>query len=235
LGKKPTALIGDIVRSLEEDIVFGVFHPKQKLTEDGLLTRFGAKRHVIREVLAQLNDMGLVERVPNRGAYVCELTPQEVIDIYDVREILEVAAAIRTPLPAPKPVVEALKRIQDGHSEAIEQSDLRQVFRVNIRFHQEQFSACGNAKLAQSILEYAQKAHLIRAIKYSEPGYLRQLEREHRQIIKAMQGKNREALIKIVRNHLPASRDAYLRAYALRHGTAIPDVTGPRPDVGAAT
>jgi DNA-binding GntR family transcriptional regulator len=228
-------LTGDIVRSLEEDIVFGVFHPKEKLTEDGLLRSFGVKRHVIREVLAQLDSMGLVNRVPNRGAYVRELTPQEVIEIYDVREILEVAAAIRTPLPAPKLVVEALKRIQDEHSEAIEQNDLRRVFRVNIRFHQEQFSACGNAKLAQSIPEYAQKAHSIRAIKYSEPGYLRQLEREHRQIIKAMQGKNREALIEIVRNHLPASRDAYLRAYALRHGTAIPDVTKLRPGGGAAT
>jgi DNA-binding GntR family transcriptional regulator len=223
--EKPTALLENIVRSLEEDIVFGVFYPKEKLTEDALITRFEVKRHVIREALAQVDAMGLVMRVPNRGAYVCELTPQEVIDIYDVREILEVAASIRTPLPAPKPVVDALKRIQDEHSEAIEKNDLRQVFRVNMRFHQEQFSACGNAKLAQSILEYAQKAHSIRAIKYSERGYLRQLEREHRQIIKAMQGKNREALIQIVRNHLPASRDAYLRAYAIRHGTAIPEVT----------
>jgi DNA-binding GntR family transcriptional regulator len=218
-------LTGDIVRSLEEDIVFGVFHPKEKLMEDGLLTRFGVKRYVIREALAQLNAMGLVERVPNRGAHVRELTPKEVIEIYDVREILEVAAARRTPLPAPKLLVEALKRIQDEHSEAIEQNNLRQVFRVNLRFHQEAFSACGNAKLSQGILEYAQKAHLIRAIKYSEPGYLRQLEREHRQIINAMEGKNREALIEIIRNHLPASRDTYLRVYALRHGTAIPDVT----------
>ena len=228
-------MLADIVQSLDEDIVFGVFYPKQKLTEDELLTRFGVKRHVIREVLAQLNVMGLVERLPNRGAYVCELTPQEVIDIYDVREILEVAAAKRTPLPAPKPVLEALKRIQEEHSEAIEQNDLRQVFRVNIRFHQEQFSACGNVKLAQSILEYARKAHLIRAIKYPEPGHLRQLEWEHLQIIKAMRGKNREELIKIVRDHLPASRDAYLRAYTLRHGTAIPDVPGQRLDVRAAT
>jgi DNA-binding GntR family transcriptional regulator len=218
-------LTGNIVRSLEEDIVFGVFHPKEKLMEDGLLTRFGVKRHVIREALAQLNAMGLVERVPNRGAHVRELTPKEVIEIYDVREILEVAAARRTPLPAPKLLVEALKRIQDEHSEAIEQNNLRQVFRVNLRFHQEAFSACGNTKLSQGILEYAQKAHLIRAIKYSEPGYLRQLEREHRQIINAMEGKNREALIEIIRNHLPASRDTYLRVYALRHGTAIPDVT----------
>ena len=68
-------MLADIVQSLDEDIVFGVFYPKQKLTEDELLTRFGVKRHVIREVLAQLNVMGLVERLPNRGAYVLRVDP----------------------------------------------------------------------------------------------------------------------------------------------------------------
>jgi hypothetical protein len=67
-------------------------------------------------------------------------------------------------------------------------------------------------------MEYAQQAHLIRAIKYAEPGHLQKVERDHRRIIKAMEGKNRDALVEVVRNHLPDSRDAYLRAYALRHG-----------------
>src|SRR6266436_4088857 len=219
---------GDIVRNLEEDIVFGVFHPKEKLTEEGLMARFGLKRHVVREALSQLDLMGLVVRVPNRGAYVRELTPDEVIEIYEVREILEVAAALRTPLPAPKEVVETMKKIQDQHSEAIQRHDLRRVFRLNIQFHHQQFSACQNTKLVQSITEYAQQAHLIRAIKYSEPGHLQKVERDHRQIIKAMQGKNRDSLVEIVRNHLPDSRDAYLRAYALRHGDTIPELTGLR-------
>src|ERR1700693_2235558 len=95
----------DIVRDLGEDIVFGVFHPKERLTEEDLMARFGLKRHVVREVLTQLDSMGLVLRVPNRGAYVRELTPEGVIEIYEVREILEVAAALRTPLPAPKEVI----------------------------------------------------------------------------------------------------------------------------------
>ncbi len=222
--------VEDIVKDLEEDIVFGVFHPKEKLTEEDLMARFDAKRHVVRDALSQLDSMGLVIRVPNRGAYVRELAPEEVIEIYEVREILEVAAAMRTPLPAPKEVVEAMKRIQDQHSEAIERHDLRRVFRLNIQFHREQFLACGNNKLVQSIIEYAQQAHLIRAIKYSEPGHLQKVERDHRQIIKAMQGKNRDSLVEIVRSHLPDSRDAYLRAYALRHGGTIPDLAG----VGAA-
>jgi DNA-binding GntR family transcriptional regulator len=209
----------DIVRDLGEDIVFGLFHPKERLTEEDLIARFGLKRHVVREALTQLDSMGLVVRVPNRGAYVRELTPKEVIEIYEVREILEVAAALRTPIPAPKKVIEVLKKVQNQHSEAIANHDLRSVFRLNIQFHREQFLACQNAKLAQSIMEYAQQAHLIRAIKYAEPGHLQKVERDHRRIIKAMEGKNRDALVEVVRNHLPDSRDAYLRAYALRHGT----------------
>jgi DNA-binding GntR family transcriptional regulator len=211
----------DIVRLLEEDIVFGVFHPKERLTEEELMARFSLKRHVVRDALSQLDAMGLVVRVPNRGAFVRELTPQEVVEIYEVREILEVAAAMRTPLPAPKEVVETLKRIQDEHSAAIASSEIRRVFRLNIEFHRAQFSACENTKLVQSIMDYAQEAHLIRAIKYAEPGHLQRVERDHRKIIKTMEGRNREALVEIVRNHLPDSKDAYLRAYALRHGTSI--------------
>src|SRR6266481_1657390 len=116
---------GDIVRNLEEDIVFGVFHPKEKLTEEGLMPRFGLKRHAVREALSQLDLMGLVVRVPNRGAYVRELTPDEVIEIYEVREILEVAAALRTPLPAPKKVIDVLKRVQDEQSSADRQGNGR--------------------------------------------------------------------------------------------------------------
>jgi len=142
---------GKIVRDLEEDIVFGVFHPKERLTEEDLMARFGLKRHVVRDALSELDSIGLVVRVPNRGAYVRELTPEEVIEIYEVREILEVAAAMRTPLPAPKEVVDVTKKIQGQHSEAVERHDLRRVFRLNIQFHREQFLACGNNKLVQSI------------------------------------------------------------------------------------
>lgn len=213
----------DIVRTLEEDIVFGIFHPKERLTEEELMARFSLKRHVIRDALSQLDAMGLVLRVPNRGAFVRELTPQEVVEIYEVREILEVAAAVRTPLPAPKPVIETLKSVQEEHSAAIARNEIRKVFRLNIEFHRAQFSACENTKLVQSIMDYAQEAHLIRAIKYAEPGHLQKVERDHRKIIKAMEGRNREALVEIVRNHLPDSKDAYLRAYALRHGTSIPE------------
>jgi DNA-binding GntR family transcriptional regulator len=210
----------EVVRQLEEEIVFGVLHPKEKLIEESLAARLQQKRHVIRDALEDLETAGLVTRIPNRGAFVRELTPTEVTEIYEVREILEVAAALRTPLPAPKSLIAELRAIQKKHSAAVADADLRAVFYLNIEFHQLQFSACNNSKLATSIADYAKQAHLIRAVKYAEPGHLKVVEKDHLAIIAALGGKDREALVDVVRAHLPASRDAYIRTYERRYGAS---------------
>jgi DNA-binding GntR family transcriptional regulator len=92
------------------------------------------------------------------------------------------------------------------------------VFYLNIEFHQIQFAACNNHTLATSIAHHAKQAHLIRAIKYAEPGHLKSVEADHLAILAALSGDNRAALVNIVKAHLPGSRDAYLRAYEQRHG-----------------
>ena len=50
--------------------MLGRLHPRERLIEDELMRRFGVKRHVVRRGLADLERMGVVERVPNRGAMV---------------------------------------------------------------------------------------------------------------------------------------------------------------------
>lgn len=209
----------EMVRQLEEDIVFGVIHPRERLIEEDLAQRFNEKRHVVRAALEHLETTGFVTRIANRGAFVRELTPQEVVEIYEVREILEVAAARRTPLPAPPAVLKEMRAVQKRHSAAIASADLRAVFYLNIEFHQLQFSACNNGKLAATIADHAKQAHLIRAIKYSEPRHLKVVESEHLAILAAISGEDRTALVNIVKAHLPASRDAYLRAYEIRYGS----------------
>src|ERR1700710_2007690 len=127
--------VEEILTAVEEDIVFGVMPAHARLVEDRLLERFDTKRHVVREVFARLEDLGLVVRIPNRGAVVAELTPEEVRSIYDVREMLEAGAAYRTALPASSSVTDEMSRIQEKHSLAVEEQDFRAVFRYNIEFH----------------------------------------------------------------------------------------------------
>ena len=88
-----------IVRQLEEDIVLGRIHPRERLPEDTLMQRFGAKRHVIRRALHELAVIGVLEHVPNKGAQVRAFTEAEVRDLYDLRELLETTAASLISLP----------------------------------------------------------------------------------------------------------------------------------------
>src|ERR1700731_4335496 len=92
-GQAMEHVVAAIVAQLEEDIVLGFVHLRERLIEDALMERFAAKRYAVREALAQLTRLGLVERLPNRGALVRALTPAEVHEIYFVRELLEAAAA----------------------------------------------------------------------------------------------------------------------------------------------
>lgn len=210
--------IDAILNSIEEDIVFGVMPAHARLIEDRLIERFDAKRHVIREVFACLEDLGLVVRVPNRGAVVAELTPEEVRAIYDVRELLETGAARRTRLPVPAAMTDEMSRIQDKHAAAVDREDFRAVFRLNIEFHNLQYSACDNPYLFQSIQEYARKAHLIRAVKYGDRTHMQGVIGQHWSIIDAMRGTDNDRLMQLIREHMPGSPEEYIRSYTIRHG-----------------
>src|SRR5690242_12134860 len=67
-----------VAQALEEDIVLGWLQPRERLIEEDLATRFEVKRHVVREAIAELERMGLVERVQNKGAAVRMLSPTDV-------------------------------------------------------------------------------------------------------------------------------------------------------------
>src|SRR5580704_7146590 len=92
-GEAEHAKADVIARRLEEDIVLGRRHPRERLVEQDLCDLFGTHRGDVRLALFELEKKGIVQRIPNRGAMVRDLTPREVTDIYAVREALETMAA----------------------------------------------------------------------------------------------------------------------------------------------
>jgi DNA-binding GntR family transcriptional regulator len=212
--------VEDMVTAVEEDIVFGVLPAQARLIEERMMVRFDEKRHVIREVFSRLEDLGLIIRLPNKGAVVNELTPEQVRSIYDMRELLETSAALRTPLPVRPEVIAELTRIQTLHEEATAAENFRAVFRLNIEFHRTQFAACTNSYLVQSIEDYARKAHLIRATKYGDVAHMQSVVKQHWAMIKAMGMSDSAKLVELIKKHLPASPDEYIRIYKIRYGAA---------------
>ena len=80
--RRAGTIVATIGAQVEEDIVLGRLHPRQRLVEQDLAERFSTHRAVIRQVLADLDRKGLVERVPNRGATVKDLLPIDVCLLY---------------------------------------------------------------------------------------------------------------------------------------------------------
>lgn len=203
-------LVQGAVAALEEDIVFGYLHPRERLTEDDLRARFNLKRHVVRQVLLELEQMGLVERKKNIGALVKSYTLKEVIDLYTTREILETSCARRIALPVAPTQLDELAAIQRRHDAAVAESDLRSAFRTNIAFHKAFFALSDNVMLTEMIELGAQRAHGIRSQSLTTPHYLEKARQEHWKIIEALQRGDRERLISLCSEHLIPSRDAYI-------------------------
>src|SRR5664279_2358139 len=102
----------DVIKRIEEDIIFGRFAPGSRLVEDTLMTRYGASRHFVRQGLFQLERQGIVLREKNIGATVRFYSSEEVGQIYEVREMLTRQAALMIALPAPPALIEALVELQ---------------------------------------------------------------------------------------------------------------------------
>jgi DNA-binding GntR family transcriptional regulator len=213
------AAIADVIATrLEEDIVLGRRHPRERLIEQDLCEQFNTHRADVRLALFELEKKGIIRRIPNRGAIVRDLSPKEVTDIYAVREELEVMAVRVLPFPVAPGDIDRLDEIQREHGAAVDRGDLLTVFYSNLHFHRTLYSLCGNASLSETIELLAQKVYGIRSYANAFPDSLDRARRDHVDMVVALRTANREELIALTRRHLMPSPEAYIRAYRRRFG-----------------
>lgn len=92
----------DVFGVLRERISTHALPPGSRLREQDLASEFGVSRARIREAFGALEQRGLIERIPNRGAVVVRLDPGQIYDLYDVRRVLEAYVARLAAERAPK-------------------------------------------------------------------------------------------------------------------------------------
>jgi DNA-binding GntR family transcriptional regulator len=207
---EPDVSAADVSAALEFDILFGRLKPRERLIEDSLIDRFRAKRHVVRQALFNLERMGIVVRLPNKGATVRDFTAEEVEEICEIREILQRRAAQRIQLPADPKFLAELESLQRRHDRAAAARDPRVIDRANDDFHRTLFGACGNAHLARAIEHYSYLSRAMRLYPLVKPELLDQLRREHWAMIEALKNSDRPALMRLVVDHIQPSKKIYL-------------------------
>ncbi len=208
-----------IAREIEEDIIFGRAGPGESLREEKLLRRFGHSRHVIRRALGRLESLGIVVKERNHSAVVRTFTPQEVIEIHDVREMLQRQAALRIPLPATPGQIADLTRIEEEYERHLESGDLRGIHLANERFHDALFALCGNRYLQEIIDKMLSLTYAVRSRSIADPEDRARARAEHRLMIGLLSGRDSWALAEICVAHIRSRRDAYLDFLASRART----------------
>jgi DNA-binding GntR family transcriptional regulator len=211
-------LAARIATRIEDDVVLGRRHPRERLIEQDLSEHFRTHRADVRLALFELEKRGIVERIPNRGAIVRDLTPAEVLEVYAVRAELEVMAVRVLPLPVAAADLKRLEELQRDHSRAVKAGDLLAVHHSNVRFHRGLYGLCGNTCLIETIEQLAQKVSVIRSSAHANSQALDRARQDHIEMIEALEHSRREDLIALTRRHLKPALQAYIKAYERRFG-----------------
>ncbi|MBO4678554.1 MAG: GntR family transcriptional regulator, partial [Lachnospiraceae bacterium] len=83
------SLRGRVFNKIREDILSGKYKENDELKEIAIGEELGVSRTPVREAFRQLELEGLIQIVPNKGAYVTGITIEDVKDIYMIRSKLE--------------------------------------------------------------------------------------------------------------------------------------------------
>ncbi|MCJ8141397.1 GntR family transcriptional regulator [Ancylobacter sp. A5.8] len=200
----------DVLRQLEDDIIFGRLAPGARLVEDAMMERYATSRHYVRRALAALERDGLVRHVANIGATVCSFTAEEVRQIYEAREMLTRQIVLMIPLPAPEALIARLEAIQAEYRREAAAPNLRRLHEINDAFHLAMLEGCGNPYLVRTAKDYMRLSLPVRATNLADGEGLQRSLREHDHMIALLRGSDAWALAQLNIEHMQASKSDYL-------------------------
>jgi DNA-binding GntR family transcriptional regulator len=176
-------------------------HPGTKLGEDRLASIFNVSRARVREVLARLAHEQIVDLFPQRGAFVAKPTPEQAMDVFEARRLIEPAVMRRLISTLSPDKIARLRQHQELEQDARRRDDRRAVVRLSGEFHQLLAELAGNSALARSLRELSTLTCLIIFL-YDAPTAISCRADEHSDIIEAISKRNSHLAEKLMLEHL---------------------------------
>ena len=198
-------LSADIAGNLRIEILAERLRPGEKLTEQAISERYGASRTPVREALRNLEAEGLVEMIPNRGAFVVGLSADDIRDLYLIRMQSEMQAVRWAIVRRTKEEMEAIEESLDFMSFYTQRGDAKRMRSINAGFHKLITAASHNRFLEnclsriQDYIRYSSRVHSYRS---DDLGII--LE-EHKAIFAAFKSKDSEAGAEAMKKHIENS------------------------------
>ena len=187
---------------LKDLISQGVLAPGQRVTEAEVMRDSGASRSRVRQAFQRLAVEGIMIIEEFRGASVKRLSKAEIIQLYEVREVLEGLAARLAAKQASATVKNNLARLMEKMEASEESGDWALFTQINNQWHQEITDGCQNDYVIamMSRLNVPLHRHLIQF--FLKPDEIAMVNKDHREITRAIIEGAAETAEKLMRRHV---------------------------------
>ncbi len=196
------SLRGRVFNHLRDDILSGKYKENDELKEVKIGKEMGVSRTPVREALRQLELEGLVQIIPNRGAFVTGISAKDVHDIYMIRARLEGLCARWATEHISKEQLEQMEEnvyISEYHSA---KGHMDQMAELDNQFHRILY-ASGNSKMLEHLLnDYHDYVLRVRKRTLSTVDRSTESNKEHRAIMEAIKAGNADLAERLATQHM---------------------------------
>jgi DNA-binding GntR family transcriptional regulator len=212
--KKPDALQSSVVEILRNAIVRGDLYPGEKLAETRIALQLGVSRTPVREAFKQLQAEGLVSVVSRSGTFVTQLSPEDVAQLYDVREALEGMVARLAATAHAKADLRLLQANIRRTERTVKDHDRFGFIACDVEFHRLLTEATKNGKLGEHVayLENRIQRERLAFLVTGRSGRIDRSYGEHQRVFEAVQAGDPDWAERAMREHVQRGREELVSA-----------------------
>lgn len=207
-SKKLDSIGSQVLSHIRQQILSGELPAGRRIDQNSIATELGVSIIPVRESIRQLEAEGLIQKLPNRGAFVAELSLTELLDIYAIREELEVLATRLAVARMTPETLERLEALVEQMDKATKVGDRAALFDLNSDFHFAIYAAGQNTILCQLIEGLWDRSTVYRRRFTFMPDRAVQALAEHRQILKFCQARDVNEAGEAVRRNVKGTTTA---------------------------
>ena len=196
------SLRGQVFDKIRSDILNGKYNRGEELVESSIGKELGISRTPVREAIRQLELEGLVQLVPNKGAFVTGISEKDVRDIYLIRARLEGLAARMAAKNITPELLDAMEETVVLSEYHAKKEHYEQVCEMDSKFHKLLYKASGSRILEHTLTDFHQYVQRVRMASIMKKRRMEKSNDEHDAILTAIREHDEEKAELVATRHI---------------------------------
>ena len=198
--------------------------PGQKLQYQDLADLLKVSRFPVQSALSMLAKEGFLKLIPNKGYYVKEITIEEMLELYEIRELLEMHAIKNAVGHIGPDLIKQLEDKKIGYEDSLRESLSRNRFIKDIDFHLKLSELGGNSNLTLMLKQVLERMFFTYTVELLSNDRGTEVCRQHEDIFNAARTKDIPGAIRYTKCHIKTGKDYMLDALKLTNNFYMVDL-----------